>query len=273
MISLDPIANKALRLLTTAHHRWSPENLLSELASQFDTDRRSVRKVVKRLVQTGEVQYTYEFGCSFLVPSVNRPVAVSPRVVLIPSGVAPETTGGCVAVRLSHGAAFGTGSHPTTRLAVRAIDHVLSGLPEDLSTERLQALDVGTGSGVLLLAALKLGVSEGIGIDTDPCAVSEARENADLNGLADCTAFNDTAVVQLEGKFHLVMANLRLPSLLRMAEVLTSLSTKNARLVVSGIREDEADVLAIKYARTGWEMIWQETDNGWRGQAFQRLAK
>lgn len=271
--ALDIIADDALRLITTAHHRWAPEDLLSMLASRFDTDRCFVRKALKRLVQTGLVQYTYEFGCSFLVPSVNRPIAVSPRVVLTPSGIAPDITAGQVHVRLSHGAAFGTGSHPTTRLAVRGIDHVLSRFPEGWSTGRLQALDVGTGSGVLLLAALKLGMSEGVGIDLDPCAVSEARANAALNGLADRTAFSDTSLARLGGEFHLVTANLRLPTLLDMAQILTSLAAADARLVVSGIRDDEVDALAINYARAGWEMIWQETDTGWGGQAYQRMRE
>ena len=74
----DPIAAEALHRITTAAHRWSPEALFTALAREFSTDRRTVRRAVNRLVQNGDIQYTYEFGCSFLVPSVNRPITVSP---------------------------------------------------------------------------------------------------------------------------------------------------------------------------------------------------
>lgn len=269
---LDTLAAEALHLITTAHHRWPPEALQRALASRFDTDRRFVRKALNRLLQTGEVQYTYEFGCSFLVPSVNRPVAVSRRVVLSPPGCALRLATGQVPVRLSHGAAFGTGAHPTTRLAVRAIDGILSPFPECWRSGQNRALDVGTGSGVLLLAALQLGMTEGTGIDFDPCALSEAKANAALNGLSAQTAFSDDALSGLAGRFRLITANLRMPTLMDMSETLTGLSADDARLVISGIREDEAPVLRPHYADAGWELIGEETETGWAGQAYRRDA-
>lgn len=268
----NALAAEALHRITTASRRLLPEDLFKVLALDFKTDRRTVRKTVNRLVQSGEIQYTYEFGCSFLVTSVNRPITVSPRIVLSPQGFAKRLTSGQVRVVLSHGAAFGTGGHPTTRLALRAIDHVLSALPPRWAVGSRRVLDVGTGSGVLLLAALQLGMTDGIGLDLDPCAVSEARENAALNGLAERAQFMDAPLDRIEGAFSLVTANLRLPTLIDMAASITAMSTEDAILVVSGIRDEEAEALQTNYEGAGWEMMWQETDTGWAGQAYARRS-
>ena len=269
----DPLAKAALDHISTTARRWTPEALVTALSREYRSDRRSVRKAINRLIQTGAVQYTYEFGCSFLVPSMNRPVAVSTRVVLSPPDFPLRLTGKQVGILLSHGAAFGTGSHPTTRLAVRAIDHALSSLPEDWLTQDSRALDVGTGSGVLLLAAIKLGVPSGVGIDLDPCAVSEARTNAALNGLATRAVFSDRSLSDCRGPFRFITANLRMPTLLDMAPVFTGLADSDAGLVISGLREDESAVVRRRYHRTGWHMIWEEMDTGWAGQAYLRLPR
>ncbi len=266
----DPIAAEALRCITTARRRWAPDDLLNTLAARFDIDRRTVRKALNHLVQIGEIQYTYEFGCSFLVPSVNRPIAVSPRIVLSPPGFSKRLSSGQIRVVLSHGAAFGTGGHPTTRLALRGVDHVLSAIPQRWAAGSGRVLDVGTGSGVLLLAAVQLGMTDGIGLDLDPCAVSEARENAALNAVSARTLFTDAPLYLIEGAFHLVTANLRLPTLIDMAASLTAMSTDDALFVVSGIRAEETGPLQAHYAGGGWELMWQEMDTGWAGQAYSR---
>ena len=175
-----------------------------------------------------------------------------------------------VLIILSYGAAFGTGSHPTTHLALRAIDCALDPLPGGWNGGPCRALDVGTGSGVLLLAALRLGMTHGIGLDLDPCAVSEARQNAALNGLSASTQYMDAPLHRIEGPFHLVTANLRLPTLIEMAASLTAMSADDAMLVVSGIREEETGALQSHYKAAGWELMWQEMDTGWAGQCYRR---
>ncbi|MFH1982812.1 MAG: 50S ribosomal protein L11 methyltransferase [Pseudomonadota bacterium] len=264
------VAAAAHRHIATTRHRLTPEMLYAALSQEFQTDRRTIRRAVAKLVQTGLAQYTYEFGCSFLVPSFNRPVTVSPRVVLCPSGFPVSPAAGQVWVTLDQGAAFGTGAHPTTRLAVRGIDSALTPFPTSWRPGQCRVLDVGTGSGVLLLTALSLGMHAGIGLDVDPCAVSEARANATLNGLQRRSVFTDTAITRIDGHFQLVTANLRFPTLADLTGTLSVMTSEDGLLVVSGIREAEAGALASVYGQAGWKVLWQEAEGGWAGQVYRR---
>jgi ribosomal protein L11 methyltransferase len=125
------------------------------------------------------------------------------------------------------GMAFGTGEHPTTRACLAAV--------ERLARPGIRCLDLGMGTGVLALAAVRLGAT-GIGVDIDPVAVDAARENAAANGLV--ADFSTTPIERLQGQYELVVANL-------FAEVLVALSPHivrltGERLALAGILADRA---------------------------------
>jgi ribosomal protein L11 methyltransferase len=259
------LTDAARDLISRSPRRLTPEQICRHLVDAFGVGRRTALRSLNTLVQGGDVQYTYEFGCSFVVPSFNRPVAVSDRIILAPQGVTPAPEAGQVVVYLRHGAAFGTGAHPTTRLAIRGIEAI---------AERVtgRVLDIGTGSGVLLLAALALGMEKGIGLDLDPCAVAEATANAGINGVADRARFADRDWSRMAGTFGLVTANLRFPTLCDLAGAITSRLNPGGLLVVSGLREEEEGALDQRFRARGWKSIWQETDTGWAGRVFTRRS-
>jgi len=99
-------------------------------------------------------------------------------VILTPPERHPVLKGSDIAVMLRPGASFGCGQHPTTRLAIQGIEYTLKTLRICDGIANTMLLDIGTGSGVLAICALKMGIHRAMGTDMDPCAIAEAGENA-----------------------------------------------------------------------------------------------
>jgi ribosomal protein L11 methyltransferase len=140
--------------------------------------------------------------------------------------------------------AFGTGLHPTTQQCLEAVSA--------LHLEARSVLDVGTGSGILAIAAAKLGASPVVAVDTDPLSVDAARENAERNGVAIPVGLGSAADVP--GRFEIVIANIVAPVLQRIAPALAARLAPKGTLVVAGIsapnERDTRDALARAGLRT-----------------------
>jgi ribosomal protein L11 methyltransferase len=176
-----------------------------------------------------------------------------------------------VLVHIAAGAAFGAGRHPTTRLALRAVDVALAPTGGRAQCGG-RVLDVGTGSGVLAIAAVALGMAGGLGIDLDPCAVAEARHNVRLNRVPDRLRISDRPFEAVEDLFSLVTANLRTPSLVGMSGALRARLAPFGALVVSGMRVEERPVVAAAFEGAGLHAIWEEEENGWAAMLLERIG-
>ena len=186
-----------------------------------------------------------------------RPVRAG-RVQIVPASAAADG-----ALRMIDGPAFGTGLHPTTALCLEAVDAEVGTAPP------ARALDVGTGSGILALAALGLGVPHVVGLDTDPEALRVAAANAQLNGLSSRLALVCGDVNAISGSFPLVLANVLAAPLMEMAPGLTRRVGHGGRLVLSGIPTSvTADVERV-YRRQGMALIRSESRSGWAVLLFQ----
>ncbi len=163
-----------------------------------------------------------------------EPIEISPRLVVSPTFIELDDAPGRVVLRVDPGQAFGTGGHSSTRL-------VLEWVAELEADGALQgrALDVGTGSGVLALAAVALGCDQAVGFDLDPLAAPEAEKWAALNGLAARTRFFTGPVESMLGEppFDLVLANLLKREVLPIAEAIARCVAPGGRLVLSGLLE------------------------------------
>jgi ribosomal protein L11 methyltransferase len=126
---------------------------------------------------------------------------------------------------------FGTGHHPTTRLMLKTL--------QDLPLENRAVLDIGCGSGVLAIAAVKLGAQSAIGIDNDPDALDNARENSGLNQMGDRVRFEEGDFRDMAVGADVVMANLTGGLLERSAEALAAIVTRDGFLIVSGFMDSE----------------------------------
>lgn len=173
-------------------------------------------------------------------------VRISPRLSVRPPFVSDDGQGGASIV-VDPGQAFGTGGHASTRLALTLLD----ALPESTLRDA-RVLDVGTGSGVLALAAVALGARVAIGLDVDQVAVREARRNAIENGVADRAAFFAGSVDGLRaGAFDLALANLLRTEVLPLLPALADALAPGARTVFSGLLTSERGEMEAALASAG----------------------
>jgi ribosomal protein L11 methyltransferase len=222
-----------------------------------------VREAIKDLVRAEEMRYIYVFGTSFLERSFERPVRVSKRIVLKPPDRAYEQKSGEVVITLASGAAFGNGAHPTTCLALGALDNVLANGSSQDDAGCFMGLDVGTGTGVLAIAMAKLGVQEVVGTDIDPCALAEARNNVRLNTLSERIRISNSPVEKLEDLYRIIVANLAFPTLKRMVSVLPTKMEKNGFLVLSGFKTAALEDLQNTYTRQGFIATGESSNRRW----------
>ena len=184
---------------------------------------------------------------------------LSPRAVRVGSLliVPPEVDTPPGTLRLTDSAAFGTGHHPTTALCIEALEEALTiAVPDSI-------LDVGTGSGVLALAALKMGVPRALGLDIDAEALNIAAENACLNNLATRLQFVHGGPDVIDGVWPLVVANVLAAPLIEMAPVLVRRVRSRGRLILSGIPRSLESEVQKPYEHLGMRYIGSRTQAGW----------
>ena len=157
------------------------------------------------------------------------------------------------------GMSFGTGDHFTTRFCLEMVDRLCH------NTAPASMLDIGTGSGILAIAAVKLGCRRAIGTDNDGTALKQAEKNARLNRVGDRVKFRvqDVTAKAPREKFGLVCANILGPLLQQCAPAIAR--TARRHLVLSGIREVELDGVAEAYALQGGREIGRDGDGEWGG--------
>jgi ribosomal protein L11 methyltransferase len=164
---------------------------------------------------------------------------------------------GRFAIQLSDSNAFGTGRHPTTVLCLEAMDGVLGvQMPASI-------LDVGTGSGVLAIAALRAGVARATGIDLEPAAMAAAAQNARLNGVHERLTLALGGPGDIEGVWPLVVANVLAGPLIEMAPVLVRRVGHQGRLILSGIPSAVASDVEHAYRHLGMGPARATERAGW----------
>ena len=172
-----------------------------------------------------------------LTQSQFDPIRVSERLWIVPSWhAAPDPA--AVNLVLDPGMAFGTGSHPTTRLCLEWLErNVYAGC---------SVLDYGCGSGILAIAAARLGAGSVVGVDIDPLAVEAARANAQRNGVT--ATFHESAQ-PVAGAYDLVVANILSNPLRVLAPAICAHVRSGGRLALSGILREQADEIAEIYGQ------------------------
>lgn len=194
-----------------------------------------------------------------------RPAQISPRIVVHPPWEIPSVDDGVVRVEIEPGMAFGTGTHETTRLCLRALDAHLSATPAVA-----RVLDVGCGSGVLAIACAKLGVAEVLGIDHDADAVRIANENVAINGVSDQVTCTTTPIHDVSMMYPVVVANI-LPHILEsIAPAIWDTVAPGGLLLLSGILHEEADRMRDAFARPFATWEGQLDDGEWCAQQWRR---
>jgi len=166
-------------------------------------------------------------------------------------------TDGRIDIVLDPGMAFGTGTHPTTQLCLEAIERVCAEKPPTA------LLDMGAGSGLLAIAALKLGAISALAIDMEQDSVDACRANADINGVTLEAQLDDTPPSQ---PFDLVVANILAAPLVWMAKELVACVSE--RLILSGLLAEQVDDVAAAYIAEGLIEIRRDTQGEWASVEF-----
>ena len=192
-----------------------------------------------------------------LTQSQFEPVPITPTFWIVPSWHAVPAAARQV-IRLDPGLAFGTGTHPTTRMCLRwlATQHALAE-PADLA----RVLDYGCGSGILAIGAALMGARHIDAVDIDPAAVQSTRDNASANGVA----LNPGLPERASGEYGLVLANILASPLKLLAPLLTAHVAPGGWLVLAGLLERQADEIASAYAACMPSMALAVADreDGW----------
>ena len=182
---------------------------------------------------------------------------------IVPAGAGAGAAADPATLHLVDSGAFGTGLHPTTALCLEALRDLIAG------SAPAGVLDVGTGSGVLALAALKLGVADAVGLDTDDDALRAAGVNAQINGVSNRLRLARGGPESVAGTWPLVVANVLAAPLIEMAPHLVRRLGHHGHLVLSGIHASLAPEVEHIYRRLGLRPVRAATRGGWAALILQ----
>ena len=190
-----------------------------------------------------------------------HPIEVGKKLIIVPAWLTGNFTGR-IPIRINPGMAFGTGTHPSTQLCLQLLEETIA--PDET------VIDIGCGSGILSIAALKLGTSHVLAVDNDPAAVRSTQENAKENQIANELTVGLGSVGEiLENKFHqrsasLVVVNILASVILELFEHgLADLVNKNGRLILAGILDSQTPDIIKTAENKGFTLLNSLQNSDW----------
>ena len=202
-----------------------------------------------------------------------KPSRIGTRLVIKPTWEQFAANVGDIIIELDPSMAFGTGTHPTTRLCLETMERIYFREPpydDGKGVHPEEILDVGTGSGVLSIAAAKMGAGRVIGIDIDPGAVEIAHANLVLNQVDTAAQVNSDPLTAVEGDFDIVVANILAEELVRLGEELFRRVRASGLLILSGILTEKEDLVIAGFAPFPLTLMEITRDAEWSCLAYRR---
>lgn len=184
-----------------------------------------------------------------------KPSKVGEKIVVKPIWEEYEIQGEELVVELDPGMAFGTGTHETTRMCIQSLEKYVK--------EDTTVFDVGCGSGILAIAAAKLGAKMAVGVDLDPVAVESAKENVGFNNLDNIQILYGNLVEVIHGKADVVVANIIAEVICILTEDVKRVLKDKGCFITSGIIHDRVDMVTKKLEETGFEVVEINKDGEW----------
>ena len=199
-----------------------------------------------------------------------QPIKVGEKLLILPTWLEkPEEYKSRTIIKIDPSMAFGTGTHPTTQMAMA--------LTEEFCQLGNDVIDVGCGSGILSVAALKLGAKKALGVDVDAASTVAAKNSAQLNDVSEVMEVGYGSVSDiLDNQFSinksdLVLVNILAPIILRLfGDGLSNLVKENGYLILSGILDYQSDEITQNAVDEGFRFIKKVMINDWVGLAFQK---
>ena len=201
-----------------------------------------------------------------------KPMVISPRLAIAPSWSDFKPGEGQVLITLDPGMSFGTGQHATTKFCLSAIDKFSQELIEKGNVD-FKMLDAGSGSGILFIAASKLGAAKADAFDIDPDTIEVAKENAAINFVPEekysvkaCSLMEFSS----ENQYEIVVANILSSALIQGKEKLLSCCMDGGVLILAGILHTEYEKVRAEFESTGkCSQLYSFQEQEWRGGAFR----
>jgi ribosomal protein L11 methyltransferase len=229
-----------------------------------------LRKDLKRLGWSFSTEFFKDRDWSVKWRTGLKPVHVTSggsSIIIKPTWCAAAKRPGDIVIEIDPGMAFGTGSHATTKMCLKAIKALL----DSKKGLRTSLLDVGTGTGVLAIAAKKLKVKKAVGTDIDAVALKVARKNLRLNRAA--VTLSARPVEKVPGLFSIVVANILAGELIRLSPALFSKVMPGGALVLSGILKEEAGRVKEAFCATGLRHSKTYLAGEWAALVFSKPAR
>ncbi len=185
-----------------------------------------------------------------------RVSAGNKTIVIKPTWRTIQKKPGDIVIEIDPGMAFGTGSHATTKTCLAALLRLMQ---DKRAFSHISFLDVGTGTGILAIAAAKLGVKKAIGIDIDPIAIKVARANARKAAVT----LSSKGIDNLKGRFQIIVANILARDLIRLAPLISDRASDKGHLILSGLLRPEAAKVSKVYMAHGFKPFKQYSSGEW----------
>ena len=222
-------------------------------AVSFISDRLTAEKITFRIETDGcsEEDWADKWKAFF------KPTPVGERLFVRPIWIDDYDAGNRAVLNIEPGAAFGTGTHDTTRLCLETLDKII----KDGDT----VLDIGCGSGILAIASMLLGATEGFGVDIDELAVKTAKENGKMNGLDEpelkfvCGDLADKVTKQ----YDVVVANIVADIIILFSTQVRAFMKQGAKFIASGIIDTRADEVVTALQSAGLKLVERIEHGGW----------
>ena len=184
-----------------------------------------------------------------------KPTKVGEKIVVKPIWEEYEAKDGELVVDLDPGMAFGTGTHETTRMCIQSLEKYVK--------EDSTVFDVGCGSGILAIAAAKLGAKLAVGVDLDPVAVESSIENVGYTKLKNIEILHGNLVEVIDGKADIVVANILAEIICILTDDVKRVLKDGGVFITSGIIHDRVDMVCEKLEATGFEVVEKNRDGEW----------
>lgn len=187
-----------------------------------------------------------------------QPQKIGSNIVICPSWEDYEQQENDILINLDPGSAFGTGTHPTTKLCIQALEKAIPA-----HSKKPIMADIGTGSGILAITGVKLGISEVIGVDNDASVISVARENAEKNSVQHKCRFFTGSAADIDGKFDIVTANILTEVLIDIMPYLNNLIKPEGILILSGIIKRKLPLIEHSLPKYNLTVIQVNQEEEW----------
>ena len=195
-----------------------------------------------------------------------KPLRVGSRLLIVPTWEKVVPLPDDLILRIDPGMAFGTGGHETTRLCLELLENLMN----SIGATQPSLLDLGTGSGILAMAASLLGAGRILALDIDADAIEVARENLALNGLAEKVVCDTTTLESISESFDIILANILAEELVRLAPVLATHLNPGGALILSGILAEKEGLVRKGFAMHPLQFLETSFAGEWAAMLYRR---